>query len=47
MTEVICRKEVELLDGKYVVYLKRVPVQIASGGKPLKTAVKAFVKKVQ
>ncbi len=47
MTEVICKKEIELLDEKYVVYLKRVPVQIASGGMPLKTAVKAYVKKVQ
>jgi len=42
--EIICKKNVELLDKKYIVYLKEVPTKLAIGGKVEKTTVRAFIK---
>ncbi len=42
--QIICTKEVELLDRRYVVYLKEVATKIAPGGKPEATTVRAFVR---
>lgn len=42
----ICEKEVELLNEKYLVYLKKVATKIAPGGVVECTAVRAFVRKV-
>ena len=41
--KIICQKEIELLDKKYVVYLKEVPTRVAAGGAPLRTTVRAFI----
>lgn len=47
MKEIICSKEIELLQDKYVVYLKEVPVKIEPGGNAVKKAVKAYIRKVK
>ena len=41
----ILAKEIELFNEIYIVYLKEVPTKIAPGGKPLRTTVRAFIKK--
>ena len=40
------QKEIELLENKYLVYLKEVPSKIAVGGITEKTTVRAFVKRI-
>jgi len=45
--KVICRKEVELLEKRYIAYLKEVPTRIAPGGEALGTAVRAFIKEIK
>ncbi len=44
--KVICKKEIEMLGEKYLVYLKRVATKIAPGGVAESTAVRAFVRKI-
>ena len=44
--EIICRKEVELMGAKYVVYIKEVATKLAIGGEIEKTTKRAFVKKL-
>ncbi len=45
MEKALDEKKVELMGVSYIVYLKEVPTKILSGGMPLKTAVRAFIKK--
>ncbi len=47
MGRILFSREVELMQDKYVVYLKEVPTQIEPGGNPLKKAVRAFIKKAR
>jgi len=42
--EIICKKDVEMLDKIYIVYLKEVATKLAVGGKVEKTTIRAFVK---
>jgi len=44
---IICQKEVELLNKRYLIYLKKVPTRIAVGGQILNTTVRAFIKEVK
>ncbi|MEW5896501.1 MAG: hypothetical protein AB1668_02310 [Nanoarchaeota archaeon] len=43
---VLAHTEIQLLDNKYLVYLKEVPTRLAIGGAVERTAVKAFVKRL-
>ena len=45
-SKILCKKEVSLLGQKYVVYLKEVATRVSSGGKPINTKIRAFVKRV-
>ncbi len=45
--KVICRKEVELQEKRYVAYLKEVATRIAPGGEALGTTVRAFIKELK
>ena len=40
------QKEVELLEKKYLIYLKEVPTKIAVGGAVEKTTVRAFIREI-
>lgn len=44
---ITCEKEIELLDEKYIVYLKRVASKIAPGGIVESTTIRAFVRKLK
>lgn len=44
---ILCEKEVELLNKKYLVYLKEVPTRIAVGGMVINKTVRAFIKEVK
>jgi len=43
--DVLCQVEVDMMGGKYLVYLKEVPSRLHQG-KPVSSCVKAFVKKI-
>lgn len=44
--QIICTKEVELLDEKYIIYLKIVPSKIAPGGNPESMTLRAFIRRM-
>ena len=44
--QIIFKKEIELLEDKYLVYLKKVATRLSKGGVIESTTVRAFVKKL-
>ena len=44
--KILFKKEIELLEGKYLVYLKRVATRLSKGGVVESTTIRAFVRKV-
>ena len=46
MPEFPCQQEVEIMDRKYLVYLKQVPTKLGKNGMVEATTIRAFIRQI-
>ncbi|MBI2151484.1 hypothetical protein HYU21_02025 [Candidatus Woesearchaeota archaeon] len=47
MPDLLCQQEVEMMDKKYLIYLKEVPTKLGAGSIVKATTMRAFIRKIK